>query len=296
LTRGSSATVAELPAQGRLQARADELRVDPWGVYVVSDRPESHTDLELLRRAFALLCERFREHSPGRSGGALSVRAALEIPSGAGLGSSAALGVAVTRAMARALGLAYSDERVLAESLAWERVFHGNPSGVDSAMAVGSGLSVYVRTPSGPALTRLRAARPLPLVISDSGESCSTKRMVERVAAQLAAEPQRVRAIFDDIAGLVATAQAAVQQGDFERLGALFDLNQAQLSALGLSTPKLDALCQLARGAGALGAKLTGGGGGGCAIALARHTSDAHAISRALENAGYTSFVVEVGL
>jgi len=295
LVRGSYATVSEVPmgtGVTSVPVPMDELRVDPWGLHVVSGRPETNPDLELVRRAFSQLCQSFREQMPERP--AFSVRAVLEVPSGAGLGSSAALGVAVARAMANALGLADSEERVLAESLAWERVFHGNPSGVDSAMAVGSGLSLYLRTPNGPSLTRLRVPRPLPLVVGDSAESCSTKRMVERVAEQLAADHARVEPIFDDIASLVQDAQLAIEQGDFSRLGQLFDRNHARLAELGLSTPKLDALCQLARDAGALGAKLTGGGGGGCAIALCHDLSAAQRVADALESAGYAAFVVEV--
>jgi len=309
LARGSYATVSEVQwpsgiqagirdgvdlfPQEHVQERAmDELRVAPWGLRVLSGRPELNPDLELVRRAFFQLCQELRSRAPDRP--ALSVQAELEVPSGAGLGSSAALGVAVSRAMASALGLVHSEERVLAESLAWEGVFHGNPSGVDSAMAVGRGLSVYLRTEQGPSLTPLRAAKPLPLVVCDSAESCSTKRMVARVAEQLAEDPARVEPIFDDIASLVRDAQLAIERGDLARLGSLFDRNHVRLAELGISTPKLDAICQLARAAGALGAKLTGGGGGGCAIALCEDISVGRHVADVLASQGHAAFVVEV--
>jgi mevalonate kinase len=72
------------------------------------------------------------------------------------------------------------------------------------------------------------------------------------------------------------------------------DLNQTLLNSLLLSTTKLEEMCQRARGAGALGAKLTGGGGGGCMIALASDAASSARIARALSDAGFAAFAVEV--
>jgi mevalonate kinase len=270
----------------------DSLTVEPWGVRVFASRAEADAERELLRRAFALVCEMFG--APIRNGRSIAVRAEMQVPSGAGLGSSAALSVAVLRAMDALLELSRTDDAMLMGSLAWERVFHGNPSGVDSAMAIGSGLARYVRTERGPSLTRLSAACPLHLVIGNSAEHGSTKRMVERVAEQLADDSVRANAIFDGIASLVESAQRALVHGDYASLGPLLDENQRFLVQLQLSTDKLDDMCQLARAAGALGAKLTGGGGGGCMLALARDADAAEHVSSALSAAGHAAFVVEV--
>jgi len=276
------------------EGAVDSLLVEPWNVRVEAARPEPEPERELLRRGFAVVCEAASERAraAGRSQRqALEVHASMQIPGGAGLGGSAALSVAVIRALADVLGESPSEEDVVAGSLAWERVFHGNPSGIDSAMAVTGGLSWYVR---GQPLKRVHAARGLSLVIGNSGEHGSTKAMVESVARQHARDPAKAEQIFDAIAALVTNAQSALESGEHARLGQLMDLNQTLLNTLLLSTAKLEHMCQLARGAGALGAKLTGGGGGGCMIALASSAAATEPIVRALSDAGFTAFPVEV--
>lgn len=275
-------------------AELDSLMVEPWSVRVEAARAEDDPERELLRRGFAVVCELATERAraAGRSQRqALSVHASLQIPGGAGLGGSAALSVAVIRALADVLGDTPSDEDVVAASLAWERVFHGNPSGIDSAMAVTGGLSWYVR---GQPLKRVSAARGLHLVIGNSGEHGSTKAMVASVARQHARDPGKAEQIFDAIAALVRNAQTALEEGEHARLGQLMDLNQTLLNTLMLSTAKLEHMCQLARSAGALGAKLTGGGGGGCMIALAASAEATEPIVAALGSAGFNAFSVEV--
>jgi mevalonate kinase len=97
----------------------------------------------------------------------------------------------------------------------------------------------------------------------------STREAVAQVAALRAREPERFGALERRAAGVVAAGIAALQAGDLETLGAAMDDNHALLGAIGVSTPTLDGLCDAAREAGALGAKLTGGGLGGAVIALA---------------------------
>ena len=294
---GRPAIAAGLAAGCNATARSgpvDSLTVEPWSVRVEAARPEADPERELLRRGFAVVCELASERvrASGRcERQALELHAQMQIPGGAGLGGSAALSVAVIRALADALGYALTDPEVVEASLAWERVFHGNPSGIDSAMAVTGGLSLYVR---GQPLARVSAARGLHLVIGNSGEHGSTKAMVESVARQHARDPGKAEQVFDAIAALVNNARAALTAGDHARLGQLMDLNQTLLTSLLLSTAKLEQMCQLARSAGALGAKLTGGGGGGCMIALAADATATLPIVRALSDAGFTAFAVEV--
>jgi mevalonate kinase len=97
---------------------------------------------------------------------------------------------------------------------------------------------------------------------------------VERVAELRSSEPQRIDGIFNDIAELVVQAQTAMRSGQTARLGQLMNENHALLQQLTVSTVKLDEACELARQAGALGAKLTGSGGGGCVIALCESSAE----------------------
>lgn len=290
LGRGAAAR-----AQRGQPGAADTLSVEPWGVSVDAAHSESDPERELLRRGFAVICEALdaRWRGLGRSlpRPSVQVLARMEIPGGAGLGGSAALSVAVVRAIDAAFDTPQDAEALVAASLAWERVFHGNPSGVDSAMAVHGGLARYVR---GQPLTHVRGKKALALVVGNSGEHGSTKATVASVARQHARDPIKAEQIFDAIASLVNNAQSALEAGEYARLGQLMDLNQQLLNSLLLSTTKLEQMCQIARGAGALGAKLTGGGGGGCMIALAEDVTGSERIARALSDAGFAAFAVEV--
>jgi mevalonate kinase len=170
----------------------------------------------------------------------------------------------------------------------WEEVFHGSPSGIDNMAAAVGGVLRYRK---GAPLKPLSLARPLQVVVAHSGERSKTKEMVSLVARQLASNPARVRDKFDDVSDLVDEAEVALSTGDIRTLGRLLDWNHGILSSLLLCTPRVEDLCHLARAQGALGAKVTGAGGGGCIVALAEDEEHAHRIRDVL---GYSSFVDEV--
>jgi mevalonate kinase len=210
------------------------------------------------------------------------------LPPGAGLGCSAALGVALLDAIDKALGVARSRAELGMRALEWERFFHGAPSGIDNAAAALGGL---IRFERGHGVSRLSGPIPLHLVVAHSGERSETKDMVAHVTRELDRQPQRTRRRFDEVSALVGQAESAIRRGDTRALGRHLDRNHLVLSALGLSTPKVEALREQAKLAGALGAKVTGAGGGGCIVALAGDAAHATEIARAL---GADSFAEEV--
>ena len=262
------------------RAGSTSLDVVPWGEHVA---PASGDGPPSLGRAFAALLATYGDVPP------VAVRAEVSIPGGGGLGCSAALGVAIVRAIDALLGATRDDDAVVEASLAWERVFHGTPSGIDSVMAARGGLALFRK---GQPLEVIRAHKALTLVVGDSLEPGSTRAMVESVARQHAKSPARLERTFAGVASLVSNGKLAIEQGDHVELGKLMDLNQALLNTLMVSTAKLEEMCAAARDAGALGAKLTGGGGGGCMIALAR---DADAAERIRARLGESAFVVRTG-
>ena len=288
VVHGRPAIAAALPrgAEAETQPAASaRLAVEPWGVAFAADAEQSDPDHERLRRAFCALLDRYPE--PPR----LAVRVKLSLPGSAGLGGSAALSVAIVRALDAALGIDRSDPEVADLALAAERVFHGNPSGIDSTMAACGGVALYRK---GRPLEPIAVARALTLVVGHSGEPGKTHDTVASVGRQLKAEPARVEPIFDEIERLVLSARGALERGEPQQLGPLMARNQELLAALLLSTPRLDAMCRAAASAGALGAKLTGGGGGGCMIALCADRSAAAPVQRALEALGHEAFTIEV--
>jgi len=258
--------------------RADLLRLAPWGLTI---QPDPHGS-EPLERAFAAVLATYPERPP------LRIDAQVELPAGAGLGCSAAIGVAVLDAIDAALGVQRSREALGAAALVWEQVFHGNPSGVDNTMSAVGGVALFRR---GQPLEPLYSNKPLHLVIGCTEEPSSTKEMVASVARQLREEPKRVEGAFEAIESLVRNAKVAIETGDHVGLGQLLDLNHTILSSLMLCTTKLDAMCRAARAAGALGAKMTGAGGGGCMFALAPKPEEARRIRDVL---GQGAFIAEV--
>ncbi len=195
------------------------------------------------------------------------VEVSLQIPPGVGLGGSAAIAVAVARAVFEWQGSPDAElSRIVDAAMAWERVFHGNPSGVDAWAAAHGGCVLYTR---GEGVRRIRLARELSLAIAVAGPPASTRTMVEGLAQLRARKKDMVEKSFLGIESLVKNAALCLEAGDLPGLGKLFDFNQMLLAGLFLSTEEIELACNWARDAGALGAKLTGGGGGGCVIALA---------------------------
>lgn len=218
--------------------------------------------LEVLP-AFLALCEHFDLRKRG-----VRIDVSLDIPIGAGLGSSAALGVAIAGALGRiAAEKSISSGELIAAANKWEQVFHGNASGIDVTLAALGGLKRFVR---GETATSLSLRRPLHLVVAHTGESSGTKKMVESVARQQAAQPEKVAKLFAGIAAVTRAAEGEMQNGNWDALGQLMELNHTLLSALMLSTDSIESLRSMAKDFGALGSKLTGGGGGGCVLILMR--------------------------
>ena len=204
----------------------------------------------------------------------LAVSVSLDLPPGVGLGASAAVGVAVARAALDATrspagsptaAAAERSRLELAAATEWERVFHGNPSGIDTWSAAIGGCLSFSRAAGA---TPVALGAPLDLAIAIAGPPASTRQMVEAVARLKQRSPALVEDVLEQIGALVQEAQAAVTKGDRHRLGRLLDQNQELLARLLVSTDGIERACQWARDAGALGAKLTGSGGGGAVVAL----------------------------
>ncbi|WP_437496311.1 mevalonate kinase [Sorangium sp. So ce1099] len=243
--------------------------------------------------------------------GPVRVAAESDLPPGGGLGSSAALGVAIARAVAalargpveprvetEAAGAALTAEATVAAAAAWERVFHGNPSGIDTTAAARGGCFRFNKAHGA---TSLAPRDDLWLCVGSTGVPSSTRSMVDLVARLFERKPTLAESSIAGIAALVENAALAIEAGDAIGLGRLMDLNQMLLAGMFVSTEAIEALCKLAREAGALGAKLTGAGGGGSVIALlpppppggaAPETADR--VLAAWRDAGYSGFVTRV--
>lgn len=249
------------------------------------DTPLDHLaeDHPLASAVRATLAEVSPHHTP-----AFTIQINSTIPISAGMGSGAAVTVAIIRALSAFLGRPLSDQRISELAFEVEKIHHGNPSGIDNTV-IAFQKPVYFQ--KGIPSEILRVKKPTHWVIADSGEKTPTKTTVAAVRDLYEDNPESFEEIFNRIGAISNEARPALVNGDLLILGRLMNENQTLLKSLQVSSEELDGLCQAALDAGALGAKLSGGGRGGNMIALAAQ-EECDRISQALEAAGATQTIV----
>jgi hydroxymethylglutaryl-CoA reductase len=210
------------------------------------------------------------------------------VPGGSGLGSSAALSVAMVKALGRALDIPMELADVLKSAGELEKIFHGSPSGIDHTVVAHGGTICFRRGEPFPSVESVLQKQRLKFAVALTSPHGGTGQAVAALSVRRKRHPDIFDSTFQCIENIVQEMCLAVTQGHLSALGELMNLNQGHLNALGVSTPEIEMLCELARSKGALGAKLTGAGGGGAVIALI--DGDPQGMVRAFESAGYTSF------
>jgi len=209
------------------------------------------------------------------------VKIESNLPVSVGLGSSAATASAIIAAITGLFGVKLSKDELFKMALECEKTVHVNPSGIDPAVSVNGGALLYQR---GVGIKPVNLGEDFTLIIGNTGEGRSTGAMVEKVRAFAEERKDVMDGLRKAYSSVVLRALEALENGDFGELGLLMDVNHGLLEAIGVSSFKINKLVYASREAGALGAKLTGGGGGGCIIALApkeRLKSVVEAIRRA---------------
>ncbi len=212
-----------------------------------------------------------------------------EIPIGAGLGSSAATTVAIIAATTRAYGENLEKEKVCEIAFSPESYLHGNPSGVDQATCTYGGIIQFSKPDK---VTQLNPKRIPTIVVCDTGIHRSTKGLVGTVVKRSKSEVAFFQEHVNEASRISKAAVKALRKEDDEELGALMNRNHELLKQIGVSHPRLNQLVETARKAGALGAKLTGAGGGGSMIALCEDENARSRVERALKSHGGTPYVI----
>ncbi len=227
----------------------------------------------------------------------LEVHVVSDLPVGCGMGSSAALAVALVRAIAAREGRVLDEAACFDQAFPIERAFHGTPSGIDHAVSANGGVVAYRRAPDAaavPQMTSLRVPAPLTLVVVDTGTPGDTAAMVRAVRHRRDTNPHAAAAL-DEIGSIAEGVAEALPGGNLRALGSLLDANHAVLQRIGVSTPRLDVACAILRSNGALGAKLAGAGGGGVCFGLADGAAMAARLQEAVAPLGMHAFVVRIG-
>ena len=203
----------------------------------------------------------------GIEGDTFGVDVRSRLPPGMGLGSSAAIAVAIIRAVSAARELGLDDETVNRVAFCCEKISHGNPSGVDNSIATFA-VPMLFSNESELSIEQLELRQTPPLVIAFSSQRGSTHEQVAGVRTRYEAQKNHYAAVFDEIDALSKSAAQALTAGEYQELGMLMNICHGLLNAIEVSTPELENMVGIARAAGATGANLTGGGGGGSVVAL----------------------------
>jgi mevalonate kinase len=212
------------------------------------------------------------------------------IPIASGMGSGAAVSAAVARGLAAHLGHPFDNG-----TLSWlvfevEKLHHGTPSGIDNTVVAQGQPVFFVKDRL---IQNFTIKSPLYILIADTGIPSSTKAVVQDVRTAWEADRERYDNLFKSIGQVVIMGRAAIETGEFFALGALMDGNQWLLQQMGVSSPEINRLVQVARRAGALGAKLSGGGRGGNIIALVAEDKQ-EAVADALRQAAAKNVIATI--
>ena len=277
------------PSQsGRIEVTAD------IPLHLVDDASKESTASENqeLLEPLRLAASATLDHLAARDR-SVHVDANCQIPIGAGLGSSASTTVATISAVAKSRGARLDRQQIFKLAFISENYLHGQPSGVDQATCIYGGI-IQFKKPSK--IKAISVKRPPTILVCDSGDHRSTKALVGSVVKRSQEQTHRFQKHLDEVAGISNAVVKALQKEDDDELGLLMNRNHELLRQIGVSTRALDRLVAGARKAGALGAKLTGAGGGGCMIAVCDDNKARSKIARKLREAGGTIYNVSLDL
>lgn len=217
------------------------------------------------------------------------------IPAERGMGSSAATAVSIVRALFDYFDIPCTSERLLPLVDHAEKIAHGNPSGIDAAATSGDKPIFFIK--GHPLKTFPMNVSHAYLIVADTGIKGQTREAVSDVAHLFNQDKKQIAPRISELGRLAKLAKQAISADDVQTLGQVMNQAQDELKALSVSNDKLDQLVKTARDNGALGAKLTGGGRGGCMISLADSKEQATNIASALkENGAVATWIQSLGV
>ena len=308
---GEHAVVYNRPALAvpvnQVQVDVEVLESDSAGIWIhapiinlhaeLNTLPPDHAIASVIRQLFSSLQE-----SPSPSGrgarrrtelvevgeGGIKINISSTIPVASGLGSGAAVSVALIRALSSFFFLPLTDDKINNMVFEIEKVYHGTPSGIDNTDITFNKPVYFIK---GQPIETFKVGKPFTIVIGDTGIPALTKESVGDVRRLWLKDNNKFENIFNEIAQISLIARRSIESGKTDLLGDLMDHNHSLLQQLTVSSPELDKLVLSARNAGALGAKLSGGGRGGNMIALVNQ-AEASQVAESLIKAGAKNTII----
>lgn len=217
-----------------------------------------------------------------RSSG-LKIQIASSIPIGRGLGSSAAIAIALVRGLFAFFNQKLQHSQLMALVERAEKFAHGTPSGIDM-MAASSANPIWFQKQQE--VESVKIGAPFHLVVADSGRVGDTYSAVKSIRDKYEMKPEKIEESITLLGKWTEEVRLGLAVGDYQKVGKKLNLAHHHLALLGVSDEGLDHLVDTARTAGAIGAKLTGGGRGGCILALVENETIGKKVAEALIEAG----------
>ncbi|MFS9037288.1 mevalonate kinase [Streptococcus timonensis] len=208
------------------------------------------------------------------------------IPEKRGMGSSAAISIAAIRAV-----FDYYDAQLSQETLEIlvnraEMIAHMNPSGLDAKTCLSDHPIRFIKNLG---FTELEMDLSTYLVIADTGVYGHTREAIQVVQSK----GKDALPYLQTLGDLTQEAEDAINHKDAEKLGEILSQAHENLKEIGVSSQEADSLVETAIHHGALGAKMSGGGLGGCIIALAANLEQAQELAQRLEEKGAVQTWIE---
>lgn len=195
----------------------------------------------------------------------LEITINLDIPVGAGLGSSAAVTVATVKAASSFKDVKLTRDEIAKLAHQVELIVQGSASPIDTILSTYGGI-VYLSR-DAEKIIKLDIDSEIPLVIGYTSKRGNTGKLVESVRLKTESNPQVMIPLFNSMEALTNGAKEALTSGDHKMIGEFMNINHGLLDAIGVNTDELSKMVYIARKKGAFGSKLTGAGGGGSMIA-----------------------------
>ena len=222
----------------------------------------------------------------------IEISISSRVPPGIGLGSSAASCVATVAAVDSLFQKNPSRQKVCELAIESERLIHKRTSGADCYVSTFGGLMQYYG--KSKSFKNIETRGSLSLVVASTGIKHSTSDLVAGVKRFKDTNRILFESLSKQASDICLQACTAIKSGKCDKIGELMNENQIILQQIGISHHKVRDIIDICSKAGAMGAKITGAGGGGAVIALAASKQESTKIALHVKAAGYQSFEVEI--
>lgn len=278
-----------------MTADAEVVQTGSGGWDIRDERQESEgykeekrkMQIESLERIFKYL-NFYPEH--------LSILLAGDLPAISGIGATGASSVAIVRALSDEFHLNLTDDEANAASYEAEIAYHGSKTvGIDNMVATYGGIISLIKG-NPDVIKKIKLKGPVEVVIGNTGIIANTKTMLNSFAERKKKFPRKYSQLVDKASEIAKRAMKSIEAFELEEIGELMNRNHALLKEAELSCPELDLLVDLSRREGAMGAKQTGSGGGGCMLALTPGKALQERVACAIEGKGFQAIRTVVGI